>query len=65
MKGKEYIYNGDRIAKFYESKYVGKICFGVLKPNGKCIRGKNGNMLVMFDNELVNVPARMLRKTKK
>ncbi|WP_425421742.1 hypothetical protein [Phaeodactylibacter xiamenensis] len=40
------VYRGDRLAKL--SPYAGQICRGVLQPNGKCIRGKNGNMLVDF-----------------
>lgn len=32
---------------------------------GKCIRGRNANMLVEFeDNNKVVIPARMLRKIK-
>lgn len=62
IQGKEYIYLGDKIARCYLSEYIGQKCYGVLRNNGKCIRGRNGNMLVMFGNVLVNVPARQLRK---
>ena len=36
------------------------------RPDGKCIRGKNGNMLVEFETgEKVVVLGRLLRKAKK
>jgi hypothetical protein len=42
----------------------GQTCSAIRK-NGKCIRGKNGNMLVEFDNgEKHVVIARLLRKIK-
>ncbi|WP_282782364.1 hypothetical protein [Phaeodactylibacter xiamenensis] len=58
--GKQYVYRGDRLAKL--SPYAGRTCRGVLQPNGKCIRGKNGNMLVDFDGTKV---VRQLRKLNK
>lgn len=57
----EYIYHGDKIAKQI-SIFAGKKCIAVRREDGKCIRGKNANMLVSFNGEIVNVPARMLRK---
>lgn len=57
----EYIYNGDR---FTDVSLKGKGCNAVRRQNGKCIRGKNGNMLVDFDGVLVNVIGRQLRKHK-
>lgn len=45
-----------------DPKYKGSECSAV-RVNGKCVRGRNGNMLVRFANgELVNVLARQLRK---
>ncbi len=56
----KYIYRGDRLT---DEKYRNKHCTAVVRPDGKCIRGKNGNMLVLFGNEKVNVAGRQLRKT--
>jgi hypothetical protein len=55
-----YIYRGDRMT---DAKYKNKVCKAVLTPDGKCIRGRNGNMLVNFNNEIVVVLARQLRKS--
>lgn len=60
---KTYIYHGDKLAKS-ESRYAGQHCNPILRPNGKCIRGKNGNMLVIFDGVPVVVLARQLRIVK-
>lgn len=65
MKGKSpqerrYIYLGDKLAKM--GQYAGRECTAALRPNGKCIRGRNANMLVYFDGEPVVVLARMLRR---
>lgn len=57
----EYIYRGDR---FTDPALKGKQCNAVRRPDGKCIRGKNGNMLVNFDGTEVVVLARQLRKVK-
>lgn len=57
-----YTYIGDKLAK--SGKLVGKPCTAVRRDNGKCIRGKNGNMLVEFDGTRVVVPAKHLRKTE-
>ena len=57
----EYIYLGDRQT---DPKFKKKPCKAIRK-NGKCIRGKNSNMLVQFESgELVNVLARLLIKIK-
>jgi hypothetical protein len=46
--------------------YAGQLCKAVKRKNGKCVRGKNGNMLVVFENgDRVNVRAILLRKLKK
>jgi len=58
----DYIYLGDR---FTDPKYKGAQCSAVRWANGKCIRGKNGSMLVSFEGIRVNVIGRLLRKIKK
>lgn len=57
----DYKYIGDR---FTDRRFKGKICRAIRTLEGKCIRGKNGNMLVSFDGEPVVVIARLLRKIK-
>jgi len=57
----EYIYKGDR---FTDPGLKNRECKAVRRQDGKCIRGKNGNMLVEFDGVIVNVIARQLRKIK-
>jgi hypothetical protein len=57
----EYIYLGGR---FTDSKYKGARCVAIRRADGKCIRGRNGNMLVSFDGISVVVVARLLRKVK-
>ena len=60
----DYIYHGDRLAKLTSSPYAGKQCKAVRK-DGKCIRGRNSNMLVEFaDGKQQVVLAKMLRKIK-
>ena len=44
---KRYKYLGDRII---DSTLKGQPCAAVLQENGKCIRGKNGSILVEFDS---------------
>ena len=57
----DYTYLGDRNT---DPVYKGQLCAAV-RRKGKCIRGKNGNMLVRFaDGRTVNVVARLLRKIK-
>ena len=56
-----YKYLGD---KNTDLNLKGQTCAAIRK-NGKCVRGKNGNMLVEFDNgEQHVVIARLLRKIK-
>jgi len=57
----EYIYHGDRLT---DKKFKGQQCVAIRRSNGKTIRGKNGNMLVQFENQKVVVLARQLRKIK-
>lgn len=47
-----------------DPKFKGQPCEAVRQENGKCIRGKNGNMLVSFNGLPVVVIARLLRKIK-
>lgn len=55
----KYIYKGDRLT---DISLKGKQCIAIVR-NGKCIRGKNSNMLVKFNDEKkVVVLARLLRK---
>lgn len=61
----EYIFHSDRIGKAYNSVYVKQECKAIRRKDGKCIRGRNSNMLVEFDGVKVVIPARMLRKIKK
>ena len=56
---KKYVYRGDRLTG---ESYKGKQCVAVLRADGKCVRGKNGNMLVSFYGKKVVVIARQLRK---
>lgn len=58
----EYTYLGDRLT---DSLFKGQPCQAVRRHDGKCIRGKNGNMLVRFSSgESVVVLGRQLRKIK-
>lgn len=57
----EYVYRGD---KQTSTELKGKLCSAVRRNNGKCIRGKNGTMLVDFDGKRAVVIGRMLRKIK-
>lgn len=57
---KRYRYLGDRVT---DPMLKGQGCTAVLQPNGKCIRGKNGSMLVQFDSgRRAVVIGRLLRK---
>lgn len=56
-----YIYKGDRLTGI---DLKGQPCSAVHRSDGKCIRGRNGNMLVQFAGKKVVVPARHLRKAK-
>lgn len=57
-----YLYRGDR---YTDDKYKMEPCSPVLSNSGKCIRGKNGNMLVSFQSGTVVVLARQLRRLDK
>ena len=59
VKAKNYVYQGDKLTG---KQYKGMHCMAILRPDGKCIRGKNGNMLVSFNGTKVVVLARQLRK---
>lgn len=55
-----YRYRGDR---FTAAEFRGATCHAVRRADGKCIRGRNGNMLVRFlSGRLSVVLARQLRK---
>ncbi|KEQ31212.1 hypothetical protein N180_02895 [Pedobacter antarcticus 4BY] len=57
----EYVYHGDKLT---DPKYKKQPCKAVRK-NGKCIRGKNSNMLVEFTGgDKVVIMARTLRKIR-
>ncbi|GAB3701300.1 hypothetical protein GCM10027592_29260 [Spirosoma flavus] len=59
---KHYTYLGDRMT---DPTLKGQLCTAVLRDDGKCIRGKNGSMLVRFENGRVAVViGRLLRKVK-
>lgn len=58
----QYIYLGDRMT---DEQLKGQLCTAVRRPDGRCIRGRNGNMLVEFvGGRQANVIARLLRKVK-
>ncbi len=57
----KYIYLGDR---FTDPGNRGRQCNAVELLNGKCIRGRNGNMLVDINGTKTVVVARLLRKIK-
>ena len=61
-QGYIYLYRGDR---YTDDKYKFQPCLPVLSNTGKCIRGKNGNMLVSFQSESCIVLARQLRRLDK
>jgi hypothetical protein len=57
----DYKYLGDRNT---DPSLKGKLCSAV-RSKGKCVRGKNGNMLVEFeDGNRHVIVARLLRKVK-
>jgi hypothetical protein len=62
-RGKDYTYRGDKLT---DPELKGKECHGMLNQKFKCIRGKNGNMLVWFPEAQrhVVVLARQLRICK-
>lgn len=57
-----YTYRGDKLT---DPNLKGKPCEAVRRADGKCIRGKNGNMLVHFTGAgKMVVLARQLRKIR-
>ncbi|GAB3325939.1 hypothetical protein GCM10027299_24700 [Larkinella ripae] len=57
--GMEYIYLGDRMT---DPNLKGQPCSAIRRADGKCIRGKNGSMLVQFSSGPKIVIGRLLRK---
>lgn len=58
----DYIYLGDR----HTDTTLRKQGCSAVRRNGKCIRGKNGSMLVVFEDGIQRVvTARLLRKKEK
>ncbi len=58
----DYIYLGDRLT---DPELKGKPCKAVRRADGKCIRGRNGSMLVEFSGEWKCVViGRRLRKIR-
>jgi hypothetical protein len=58
--GSNYVYLGDR---WTDPRLRRARCTAVRRTDGKCIRGRNGAMLVRFENgELHVVVGRLLRK---
>lgn len=43
----DYIYRGDKLTS---PEFKNKPCSAVRREDGKCIRGRNGSMLVAFEN---------------
>lgn len=59
----DYTYLGDRLT---DPELKGAECSAVRRPDGKCIRGKTGGMLVIFANGVKHVViGRLLRKIRK
>ena len=59
----EYVYRGDRLTR---PELRGARCRAVRGADGKCVRSRNGNMLVEFESGLrCVVLARRLRKLNK
>ena len=58
----EYVYLGDRNT---DPSVKNTFCKAVRRADGKCIRGKNGSMLVQFEDGRQSVlVGRLLRKIK-
>jgi hypothetical protein len=56
----DYTYRGDKLT---DPALKGMQCSAVRRPDGKCIRGRNGNMLVVDGaGRLHNILGRQLRK---
>jgi hypothetical protein len=58
----QYHYLGDRLGRLMGSARIGQYCRAVLDARGKCIRGRNGSMLVEFADGRAVVLGRQLRK---
>ena len=55
-----YVYLGDRQT---DPLLKGQRCMAVVRTDGKCIRGRNGAMLVKFESgRVANIIGRLLRK---
>lgn len=55
-----YTYLGDRMT---DPALKCQLCTAIRQPNQKCVRGRNGNMLVLFDSgRMAVVIGRLLRK---
>lgn len=61
-QGYIYLYRGDR---YTDNQYKMQPCLPVLSNTGKCIRGRNSNMLVSFASGTVVILARQLRRLDK
>lgn len=58
---REYRYLGDRMTRW---DLRGMRCNAVRRPDGRCVRGRNGNMLVEAENGgTYVVVGRLLRRT--
>lgn len=58
----DYTYLGDRLT---DSRLKNLRCNAIRRKDGKCIRGRNGNMLVIFENgEKSVILARRLKKIR-
>jgi hypothetical protein len=58
----EYVYLGDRNT---DPVWKRKSCSAIRRPDGKCIRGKNGAMMVAFEDGRKSViVGRLLRRQK-
>jgi hypothetical protein len=58
----EYKYLGDRLS---DTKYRNALCSAVRRTDGKCIRARNGSMLVRWEDGNIGVViGRLLRKLK-
>jgi gluconate kinase len=58
----DYIYSGDRLT---DSRLKNLKCNAIRREDGKCIRGRNGNMLIIFENgERCIILARRLKKIR-
>jgi len=54
-----YTYRGDRMT---DTSVKGATVTLVRRPDGRCVRGRNGNILAVIDGRRIVVLARQLRK---